>query len=170
MVFKSALDKHLIVFDGAMGTMIQRHGLKPGQPPEIFNMLYPEVIEGIHKEYIQAGADVITTNTLGANELKLKDTGYTVEQVVTRAVELARKAAGNKWVALDIGPIGQFMEPMGTLSFDRVYQMYARQVRAGAQAGADLILIETIGICMKLRRLFCCQREQQPSGGLYFDL
>ena len=145
MVFKSALDKHLIVFDGAMGTMIQRHGLKPGQPPEIFNMLYPELIEGIHKEYIQAGADVITTNTLGANELKLKDTGYTVEQVVTRAVELARKAAGNKWVALDIGPIGQFMEPMGTLSFDRVYQMYARQVRAGAQAGADLILIETIG-------------------------
>ena len=116
MDFRNALNKRLIVFDGAMGTMIQRHGLKPGQLPETFNMLYPEVIEGIHREYIDAGADVVTTNTFGANEYKLKDSGYTVEQVVTRAVELARRAAGDRWVALDMGPTGQRMEPLGSLS------------------------------------------------------
>ncbi len=159
MDFRNALNKRLIVFDGAMGTMIQRHGLKPGQLPETFNMLYPEVIEGIHREYIDAGADVVTTNTFGANEYKLKDSGYTVEQVVTRAVELARRAAGDRWVALDMGPTGQLMEPMGSLSFDSAYQMYARQVMAGAQAGADLVLIETIGDLYEAKAAILAARE-----------
>jgi 5-methyltetrahydrofolate--homocysteine methyltransferase len=145
MEFREALNNGFIVFDGAMGTMIQRRGLKPGQLPETFNILHPEVIEGIHREYIKAGADVVTTNTFGANEMKLKGTGYSAEQIAGKAVELARKAAGDKWVALDMGPIGQLMEPMGTLTFDRAYELYATQVRAGAGAGADLILIETIG-------------------------
>lgn len=145
MDFRSELKRRLIVFDGAMGTMVQLYGLKPGQPPETFNMLHSEVIEGIHRQYIEAGADVVTTNTFGANELKLKGTGYTVEQVIRQAVVLARRAAGNKWVALDMGPTGQLMEPMGTLSFEQAYELYARQVKAGVQAGADLILIETLG-------------------------
>lgn len=144
MDFKTELKRRLIVFDGAMGTMIQRYGLLPGQPPEIFNILHPEVIEDIHRQYIEAGADVITTNTFGANEIKLKGTGYTVEQAITRAVALARRAAGNKWVALDMGPIGQLMEPMGSLSFEEAYELYAKQVKAGVKAGVDLILIETL--------------------------
>jgi len=157
--FRSALNKQLIVFDGAMGTMIQRHGLKPGQMPETFNVLCPDVVKGIHREYIQAGADVITTNTFGANELKLKGTGYTVEQVISRAVDLARQVAGDRWVALDIGPIGQLMEPMGTLSFEEAYNMYARQVRAGAQAGTDLILIETIGDLYEAKAAILAAKE-----------
>lgn len=144
MDFRTELKRRLIVFDGAMGTMVQRHGLPPGQPPEIFNIIHPEVIEDIHRQYIEAGADVITTNTFGANDLKLKGTGYTVEQVITQAVALARRAAGNKWVALDMGPIGQLMEPMGPLSFGEAYELYARQVKAGVKAGVDLILIETL--------------------------
>ena len=145
MDFRTELKRRLIVFDGAMGTMIQRYGLKPGQPPETFNILRPEIIEEIHRQYIEAGADVITTNTFGANELKLKGTGYTVEQVITQAVVLARRAAGSRWVALDMGPIGQLMEPMGSLSFEQAYELYARQVKAGVQAGVDIILIETLG-------------------------
>lgn len=145
MDFRTELKRRLIVFDGAMGTMVQRYGLPPGQPPETFNILHPDIIEDIHRQYIEAGADVITTNTFGANEFKLRDTGYTVEQVITQAVVLARRAAGSKWVALDMGPIGQLMEPMGPLSFERAYELYARQVRAGVQAGVDLILIETLG-------------------------
>jgi len=145
MDFRTELKRRLIVFDGAMGTMIQRYGLKPGQPPETFNILHPEIIEEIHRKYIEAGADVITTNTFGANELKLKGTGYTVEQVISQAVALARRAAGSRWVALDMGPIGQLMEPMGPLSFEQAYELYARQVKAGVQAGVDLILIETLG-------------------------
>ena len=145
MDFRTELKRRLIVFDGAMGTMVQRYGLPPGQLPETYNILHPDVIEDIHRQYVEAGADVITTNTFGANELKLKGTGYTVEQVITRAVALARRAAGNRWVALDMGPIGQLMEPMGLLSFEQAYELYARQVKAGVQAGADLILIETLG-------------------------
>ncbi len=145
MDFRSELKRRLIVFDGAMGTMVQHYGLPPGQLPETFNILHPDVIEDIHRQYVEAGADVITTNTFGANELKLKSTEYTVEQVVTQAVVLARRAAGNKWVALDMGPIGQLMEPMGCLSFEQAYEIYARQVKAGVQAGVDLILIETLG-------------------------
>jgi len=145
MDFRTELKRRLIVFDGAMGTMIQRYGLPPGQLPETYNILHPDVIEDIHRQYVEAGADAITTNTFGANELKLKGTGYTVEQVITRAVALARRAVGNRWVALDMGPIGQLMEPMGLLSFEQAYELYARQVKAGVQAGADLILIETLG-------------------------
>lgn len=147
MDFRSELKRRLIVFDGAMGTMIQRYGLSPGQPPETFNIPHPDVVEGIHRQYIEAGADVITTNTFGANEFKLKGTGYTVEQVITRTAVLARRAAGNKWVALDMGPIGQLMEPMGWLSFEQAYELYARQVKAGVQGGlTSLVMALTCGL------------------------
>jgi 5-methyltetrahydrofolate--homocysteine methyltransferase len=145
MEIRDKLMHSLICFDGAMGTMVQRAGLGAGDLPELYNMEKPEVITEIHKAYIKAGSDVITTNTFGANELKLQNTGYTVEQVITQAVSIARKAAGDKkWVALDIGPIGQLMEPSGTLSFQQAYEIVARQIRAGADAGADLVVIETL--------------------------
>ncbi|MFD3158551.1 homocysteine S-methyltransferase family protein [Haloimpatiens sp. FM7330] len=144
MNVKNLLGKEFILFDGAMGTMLQQRGLKAGDIPETFNIIHPEIITSIHQKYIESGANIITANTFGANEYKLKKTGYTVEEIITKAVELAQKAKGDKNVALDIGPIGQLMEPMGTLSFEKAYEMFKREVRAGVKAGCDLILIETI--------------------------
>lgn len=133
-----------LIFDGAMGTMLQKYELKAGQPPEVFNITRPEVIEEIHKNYIEAGSDIITANTFGAIETKLEATGYTVEEVVTKAISIARKAAGNKWVALDMGPTGELLEPFGDLSFESAYDLYSRQVKAASLTGeVDLVLIET---------------------------
>ena len=134
----------ILLFDGAMGTMLQRYGIKAGELHESYNLLHPEIIEKIHKSYIEAGSDIITTNTFGANALKLKNYKYTVDEIVTQGVKIAKKAAGDKYVALDIGPIGQLMQPYGTLSFQKAYELFAEQVIAGAKAGADMILIETM--------------------------
>lgn len=141
------LSRKFIFFDGAMGTMLQNRGLKAGEIPELYNILHPEIIKDIHEKYIKSGADIITTNTFGANELKLKETGYSVEEVISKAVEIAKEAKKdnkNKYVALDIGPTGQLLEPIGTLKFERAYEIFKRQVKAGVEAGCDLILIETI--------------------------
>jgi 5-methyltetrahydrofolate--homocysteine methyltransferase len=144
MELKKALSNSFICFDGAMGTMLQREGLKGGELPETYNITHPEVVVKIHKAYAEAGANIITANTFGANELKLKNTGYSVEEIITSAVNLVKTADSRKLAALDIGPTGQLLKPMGTLSFERAYEIFARQVRAGVNAGADLILIETI--------------------------
>ncbi len=135
-------NKKILIFDGAMGTMLQERGLTPGGLPELFNLTAPEIVTGIHREYVEAGADIITTNTFQAHELKLGEE-HSVERVVEAGVRCAR-AAGAPYVALDVGPLGQLMEPMGTVSFERAYEVFRRQIRAGGAAGADLILIETI--------------------------
>ncbi len=146
MNFKEYMKENIIIFDGAMGTQLQKNGLKLGQVPEALNITSKETIIKIHREYIKAGAVVITTNTFGANELKLEKTGYTVEEVIDAAVKCAREAIidDNVYVALDIGPIGQLIEPMGKLSFDRAYEIFKKQVIQGVKSGADLILIETM--------------------------
>ncbi len=133
-----------LIFDGAMGTMLQDRGLIAGEIPETYNILHSQKIVDIHELYISAGAEVITTNTFGANELKLQDTGYSVEEIITEAVRLAKMAKGDKYIALDIGPIGQLLEPIGTLEFEQAYEIFKRQVVAGVNAGIDLIIIETI--------------------------
>ncbi len=132
-----------LLFDCAMGTMLQNAGLKTGELPETYNITNPEIITKIHKENVDAGSDVVTTNTFQANELKLVDCEYSVEEIIESGVKLA-KNSGAKYVALDIGPLGQLMEPMGTLSFEEAYDIFKRQVIAGSKAGADIILIETI--------------------------
>ncbi|AFL99154.1 cobalamin-dependent methionine synthase I [Desulfitobacterium dehalogenans ATCC 51507] len=139
------LDKESnLIFDGAMGTMLQKYDLNPGQPPEVLNITRPEIIEEIHRKYIEAGSNIITTNTFGAIETKLKGTGYTVEEVVQSAIAIARKAAGNNLVALDVGPTGELVEPLGDLSFEEVYDLYTRQIKAATLTGkVDLVLIET---------------------------
>ncbi|MGD9677849.1 MAG: homocysteine S-methyltransferase family protein [Vulcanibacillus sp.] len=133
-----------LIFDGAMGTMLQESGLEVGELPETFNFTNPETIIGIHQKYVDAGAKVILTNTFGANELKLIDTSYTVEDVINQAVKLAKQVKGDKYIALDMGPIGVLLEPMGILSFSDAYDIFKRQVLAGVKAGVDLVLIETI--------------------------
>ena len=144
IVYKKVDFNNFLLFDGAMGTMLEKYGLKRGELPESYNILHPEIIEKIHCEYFEAGSDVITTNTFGANSYKLKNSQYTVEEIVVSAVKIARKVAGQRLVALDIGPIGQLMEPYGILSFDDAYDTFAEQIKIGAREGADIILIETM--------------------------
>jgi len=148
-----------LIFDGAMGTMLQAHGMKAGELSERYNIDRPELIEKIHRSYLAVGADVITTNTFGANRFKLLDTGLSVEEVVTKGVEIARKAAGNRLVALDLGPLGQLMEPYGNLSFEAAYDAFKEQVRAGSSAGADLILIETMADVYEARAAILAAKE-----------
>lgn len=138
------LGKNFIFFDGAMGTMLQKSGLPPGGLPEAFNFTHPEIVEDIHRRYAQAGADILTTNTFGANARKLAGSGFSTGEVIRRAMALARKHASGRLVALDMGPIGKLMEPVGDLAFEEAYALFREQVVAGAEAGADLILIETL--------------------------
>ena len=139
------MQNKLIFLDGAMGTMLQAGGLKLGERPELMCFTAPQVVEDVHRQYVEAGSQVIYANTFGANGHKLAGTGYTVAQVVTRAVEVARKAAGGRAeVALDVGPIGELLEPLGTLSFEDAYELYREMVEAGAAAGADRVVIETM--------------------------
>lgn len=146
MGIRELINRQIVLFDGAMGTMLQNKGLKLGENPEKLNFTHEEYIVEIHKEYIEAGCSIVTTNTFGANELKLKGTGYSVEEVIYKAVSLAKCACkhSNTYIALDVGPIGELLEPMGTLSFDEAYNIFKKQIVAGNKAGVDLILIETM--------------------------
>ena len=147
---KEYLKDHILIFDGAMGTMLQKEGLPIGDNPEIFGIKNPHKLLKIHKKYLEAGSNVLTTNTFGCNELKVNKLGYTVEEVIDRAVSIAKQAIEEsdkskpRFVALDIGPIGEMLEPMGTLSFDRAYEIFKRQAIQGEKSGADLIIIETM--------------------------
>lgn len=153
------LGKKFIFFDGAMGTMLQKSGLPPGGLPEAFNFTHPEIIEEIHRLYAEAGADILTTNTFGANELKLAGSPYSVEETIRQAVLLAKKQSKGRLVALDIGPIGQLLEPVGDLSFDRAYEIFKRQAIAGSKAGADLILIETLSDLHEMKAAILAAKE-----------
>ncbi len=148
------LKDNILVFDGAMGTMLQKSGLAPGELPEMLNLTNPEVVTSIHRAYVEAGSDVITANTFQAHELKLDD----VEAVVSAGIRCAR-ASGARYVALDVGPLGQLMAPMGTLSFERAYEIFRRQMIAGEKAGADLILIETLSDLYEAKAAILAARE-----------
>jgi len=135
------MQERVLILDGAMGTMLLKHGLAAdGSLPEFLNLTNPEAITKIHREYVKAGADVITANTFGAHELKL---GSDANAAVSAAIACA-KAAGAPFVALDIGPLGALMAPLGPVSFEEAYSIYKKQIIAGASAGADLVIIETI--------------------------
>ena len=142
MNFRDFLKENTVLLDGAMGTMLQSAGLKGGQLPELYNITHAETVRDIHKQYVLAGSDVVSANTFGANALKLKDSGYTVEQIITAALQNAA-ASGAKYVALDLGPTGQLLEPYGDVSADEIKAVYRQSILAGAAAGADLILFET---------------------------
>ncbi len=134
--------EEFLVFDGAMGTMLQNAGLKAGELPELLNFSHPEVVEGVHRAYVEAGSDVVTANTFGANAHKLGDAA-SVEDVFAAGIACARKS-GARYVAADIGPIGALLKPLGTMDFDEAYELFAQQARAAQAAGADLFVIETM--------------------------
>ena len=146
MEVKEYIKNNILIFDGAMGTMLQNKGLKLGELPEELNIVSPNKVIGVHKSYIDSGAKVITTNTFGANKLKLKDSRYSDEEIISWAIKNAKEARGNSdvYIALDIGPLGQLLKPMGTLSFHEAYDLFKRQVEIGVKYGVDIILIETM--------------------------
>ena len=136
----------IVILDGAMGTVLQQRGLPPGGMPELLNFTDPGLLRAIYREYIEAGSQVICANTFGANALKLKRTGRTVDEVVSAAVAIAKDAAAGTdvKVTLDMGPLGELLEPMGTLTFERAYDLFREAAIAGEKAGADLVSIETM--------------------------
>lgn len=165
MNIKDELGKKILFFDGAMGTMLQKYGIELGEIPEILNLKNPDIVKKIHSEYLEAGADIITTNTFGVNGLKLKDTGFTVDQIIKSAIALAKEAiknndsASNKYIALDIGPTGKLLEPLGDLSFENAYNLYKEVVISGEQNGADLIIIETMSDTYEIKAAILAAKE-----------
>ena len=140
------LGKEWMFFDGGMGTLLQAKGLAGGELPETWNLSHPDDIRELHMAYLQAGCDIFNTNTFGANRLKYPDN---LEEIVTAAVRLAKEArtrAGREdaYIALDIGPTGKLLAPMGDLPFEEAVRLFGETVRIGAAAGADLVLIETM--------------------------
>lgn len=136
----------MYLFDGAMGTMLQKYGLTTNSCPDYYNISHPDIVQRIHKEYAEAGSEFITTNTFGATPLKLADYGLEdkVEAIAAAAVKNARSASPHIKVAGDIGPTGQFIKPLGTLSFDEAASNFYRLAKALADAGADYLIIETV--------------------------
>ena len=144
MLKKLIEEKGYIRLDGGTGTMLQKNGMPAGAVPEVYNITEPERIIAVNRAYAQAGADIICANTFGANRLKMKKTGYTPDELIRAGVRNAKKAAeGTKaLVALDIGPIGQLLEPLGTLTFEEAYDIFREEIIAGEEA--DVITIETM--------------------------
>lgn len=146
------------LFDGAMGTMLQQAGLPAGTPPETMNLTAPQAVEAVHAAYVSAGADILTANTFGASRRKL---GEDPAPYIAAAVAIARRAAGpDRYVALDVGPLGALLEPFGELTFDEAYTMFAEIMDAGAAAGADLILIETISDLLEAKAALLAAKER----------
>lgn len=160
MSIKSRLKNQVIILDGAMGTMLQKNGLNAGDCPEMFNFSHPELIESIHRAYIDAGSDIIYANTFGANAKKLP-TSISVDSAIKKAIEIAKAAAnGTKaLVALDIGPIGELIEPLGSMTFEEAYGLFAEQVLAGKKHGADLIVIETVADLYEMKAAVLAAKE-----------
>ena len=145
--FLSELNKRQLVFDGATGTMLQRLGLKPGGCPDELCLKNPELVKKVHRAYVEAGSDIVTTNTFGANRAKLEE--YSLEgalrEINIAAARCAREAIGDRrFVAGGIGPTGRFVEPVGDMPFEKALAIFSEQARALKEGGADLIIIETM--------------------------
>jgi len=164
--FLEAISKRVLVLDGAMGTMLQERGLKPGQSPEELNLTLPDVVAGVHRAYHEAGADIIVTNTFGGNREKLSHYGLEgqLREINRAGVAIARSAAGEAaYIAASIGPTGKFVEPVGDLSFDEMAAIFREQAEALIDAGADLITLETFLDIKEIRAAVIAIRELSPS-------
>lgn len=152
-------NKEFVLLDGAMGTLIQKSGVEYDSVPETLNITHPELIESFHRAYVQAGADIVYANTFGANAYKLKESGYTVEEIIGAGVSNAKEAVKGTGalVALDLGPIGQLMEPAGAMTFEQAYDYYKQQIIAGKDA--DLIVFETMTDLFELKAAVLAAKE-----------
>ena len=149
-----------ILLDGGMGTMLQAKGLAMGEAPELAALEHPDWILDIHRAYVEAGTQILCANTFGANREKLARTGKTPDEVIPPSIALAKQAAaGRALVALDIGPIGQLLEPTGLLPFEEAVNLFKEEVRAGVKAGADLVMIETVADLQEARAALLAVKE-----------
>ncbi len=156
---KELFGKKVIVLDGAMGTMLLNSGLSVGEKPEMLNLTNPELIFNIHKSYLDSGADIIYTNTFGANRVKMKD--YPYKEIIEKGIEIARKAVtqnGYGYVALDMGSIGELLEPIGSMSFDTAYDIY-KEIVLIAGDKVDLFVIETMSDLYELKSAVLAVKE-----------
>ena len=154
-------ENRFILLDGAMGTMLQQCGAPMGKVPEALNITHPEIITGIHRQYIESGSQIIYANTFSANRYKLSHCEYSPEAVVSAGIACAKEAARgtDAAVALDVGPIGQLMEPNGPLKFDEAYDMFREMMVCGERSGADLIVIETSTDLLEMKAAVLAARE-----------
>ena len=150
-----------LLLDGGMGTMLQAAGLPLGQLPELWNITEPERVSAVQRRYVEAGSRVLYTNTFGANRLKAARCGYSAAELVRAGVRCARKAAEgyDVKVALDIGPLGQLLEPLGSLRFEEAYEMFREMIEAGAAEGADLVVIETMSDLYEVKAAVLAAKE-----------
>lgn len=160
------LGKELLFFDGGMGTLLQAEGLQPGELPETWNIERKETIRKIHQSYFEAGSDIVLTNTFGANALKFHDENCSLKAIIDAAVENVRFGAKagirdgrDYYVALDIGPTGKLLKPLGDLSFEDAYEAFKEVVQYGEKAGADLIHIETMSDTYEVKAAVLAAKE-----------
>lgn len=164
-MIRERLGKDLLFFDGGMGTLLQEEGLLPGELPESWNITHPEIIQSIHRKYIEAGSDIILTNTFGANALKFHDDTLSLKAIVQTAVShvhaAAKEAACGRriYTALDIGPTGKLLKPMGDLDFETAYEAFKEVMLYGSEAGVDVIHIETMSDTYELKAAVLAAKE-----------
>ena len=146
MTIKEKINTSLTYFDGGMGTLLQKAGLMPGELPEMWNLTHPDIITGIHLDYLKAGANVLTSNTFGANGLKFDN----LDEIIGAAIRNARQAielfgeSENRFIAFDMGTLGKMLKPLGELEFEKAVEIFAQSVKLAEKHNADLILIETM--------------------------
>lgn len=164
-MLRDRLGKEILYFDGGMGTLLQEKGLAPGELPETWNLEHPEVIREIHRRYIEAGSDIVLTNTFGANALKFHDERCSLKEIVESAIDHVKAAireAGDDrriYTALDVGPTGKLLKPMGDLDFETAYEAFREVMVIAEKAGADLIHIETMSDTYELKAAVLAAKE-----------
>ena len=172
MMFREKLGKEILFFDGAMGTELQARGLQTGEIPETWNILNPEKIKQVHKEYLLAGANVISANTFGVNAFKCKNMEYSVDELVTAGIGIVKEAIAEvkeelatqgkvqeMYTALDIGSLGKLLKPLGEIAFEEAYDVFKEIIVAGDKAGADVILIETVSDSYEIKAAVLAAKE-----------
>ncbi|MGN0443800.1 MAG: homocysteine S-methyltransferase family protein [Acutalibacteraceae bacterium] len=163
MTLKEYMKNNVLILDGGMGTLLQKAGLRPGELPERWNTLHPEIIENIHKAYYDSGSNVVLSNTFGANILKFSR--EELEEIICRAVENAENAKKKsvsdkeKFIALDIGPCGKMLKPYGELDFEDAVSLFAETVKIGVKCGVDLIFIETMNSSYETKAALLAAKE-----------
>jgi len=163
MNFREYLKNNIVYLDGGMGTLLQAQGLRPGEHPERWNLSHSDVITSIHKSYFDAGSNIVCTNTFGANILKFSEDE--LEEIIKAAVANANRARalsvqkGEKFIALDIGPSGKLLKPLGDLDFEDAVSVFAKTVKLGVKYGVDLIIIETMNDSYETKAALLAAKE-----------
>lgn len=161
MKFIERLGREWLFFDGGMGSILQERGLAAGELPETWNITHADEIQSIHRAYLDAGSDIINTNTFGANALKFPDNLREIVEAAVAHAKEARRQSGREdaYIALDIGPTGRLLQPLGDLPFEQAVELFGEVVRIGAAAGADLVLIETMSDSYELKAAVLAAKE-----------